>query len=222
MADAAAHISRVAAGQNQTVEGTVRISSTDAMAAYVLPQCLVELQRVHPGIKIELVLSSDLSDLTRREADIAIRHVRPDQPDLIAKRIAEVDVALFASASYAQELGQPITTEKVAAARFIGFEHPERLIAPINHMGVPISCENFHVTTSNGVTLYELTKMGLGITLLPVLIARDVMGLSQILPELTPAKLPIWLVAHRDVHTNLRIRFTFDLLAHELSKYRRL
>lgn len=80
MADAAPRISRVAAGQNQAIEGTVRITSSDAMAAYALPQCLIDLRNMHPGIMIELVPSNDVRDLTRRDADIEIRHVRPDQP----------------------------------------------------------------------------------------------------------------------------------------------
>jgi len=97
MADAAAQISRVATGQSQAIEGTVRITSSDAMAAYSLPPILVKLRQVHPGIKIELAPSNEMASLTQREADIAIRHVRPEQPDLIAKRLTDIDVALFAS-----------------------------------------------------------------------------------------------------------------------------
>ncbi|MDD9978945.1 MAG: LysR family transcriptional regulator, partial [Boseongicola sp.] len=97
MADAATQISRIATGQSQAIEGTVRITSSDAMAAYALPRCLISLRRAHPGISVELVPSNEMSDLTRRDADIAIRHARPEQPDLVAKRIADIEISLFAS-----------------------------------------------------------------------------------------------------------------------------
>lgn len=220
MADAAAQISRVATGQSQSVEGMVRISATDAMAAYVLPDCLLALRDSHPGISTELVISSELSDLTRREADIAIRHQRPSQPDLMARLVAEVQVSLFAAPDYLRSLGNPARAEDFAQARFIGFEHPERLIPEISALGIPVTADQVQVTASNGVALYELARKGLGIALLPAAIARDVMGLKQILPGLPEVSLPIWLVAHREVQTSLRIRICFDLLARELGKYR--
>ncbi len=220
MADAAAQISRIATGQNQSVEGIVRISATDAMAAYVLPDCLVALRETHPGIRTELVLSNEISDLSRRDADIAIRHARPEPVDLIAKRVADVDVSLFASAAYLQSIGAPTTAQGFAAADFIGFERPERLVPQIQAMGLPIDVENFRITTSNGIAMYELAKKGLGIALLPKVIARDHMGLCQILPDLPTRKLPIWLVTHREIATNLRIRLCFDLLSRALGAYR--
>ena len=218
--DAATQISRVARGRNQTIQGTVRISSTDAMAAYVLHPYLKQLQGAHPGIDIELVSSNELSDLTRREADIAIRHVRPEQPDLIAQLVGEVGVSLFASGPYLDKIGRPKTPAEFADAAFIGFEHPDRLVQQVRALGFPVERPNFKVTASSGVVLYELARQGVGIALLPTVIARDLLGLEQILPEIEESLLPIWLVTHRDVQTNLKIRLSYDLLAKTLRSYR--
>jgi len=208
MADAAAQISRVATGQSQAIEGTVRITSSDAMAAYSLPPILVKLRQVHPGIKIELAPSNEMASLTQREADIAIRHVRPEQPDLIAKRLTDIDVALFASETYLDTLGPIQVPEDLADAAFIGFEKPERLIPQLAALGIPLTRSNFGFTTTTGSAMYELVREGAGISLLPTIVAGGRLGLKRVLPDIPTFSVPVWLVTHREIQTSRRIRLT--------------
>jgi len=218
MADAATQISRVAAGQSQAIEGTVRITSSDAMAAYALPTCLISLRQKHPGISVELVPSNEMSDLTRRDADIAIRHVRPEQPDLVAKRIADIEISLFASADYLDTIAPTDRLSDFSKANFIGYGHPERLAPQINAMGIPVARANFGITTSSGSTMYELVREGAGIAFLPTIVAEGRLGLRRILPDAPVFKMETWLVTHREIQTNRRIRLTFDHLAKEVAK----
>ncbi len=220
MADAATQISRIATGQSQAIEGTVRITSSDAMAAYALPRCLISLRRAHPGISVELVPSNEMSDLTRRDADIAIRHARPEQPDLVAKRIADIEISLFASKSYLAELGPVATPADFAHANFIGYQSPERLVPQITAMGFPVTKSNFGITTTNGSTMYELVRDGAGIAFLPTIVAEGRLGLQRILPDAPSFNMETWLVTHREIQTSRRIRLTFDHLAAELAKDR--
>lgn len=218
MADAATQISRVATGQSQAVEGTVRITASDAMSAYALPPCLISLRAKHPGICVELVPSNEISDLTRRDADIAIRHARPGQPDLVAKRIADIEISLFASADYLDTLGPIDRLEDFAAANFIGYGHPERLVPQINAMGIPVSKANFGITTSQGSTIYELVREGAGISFLPTIVAEGRLGLRRIMVDAPVFSMETWLVTHREIQTNRRIRLTFDHLAKEIAQ----
>ena len=219
MAEAATQISRIATGRNQTLEGTIRIAATDAMVSYVLPQCLDTLRRDHPGVDVELIPSNAQADLTRHEADIAVRHVRPTQPDLIARQIGEFDVSLYASKQYLATLGAEVTPETLPAADFIGFEHRDRLVQQIRNLGVEVSPENFKIVAHSGVVIYELAAAGLGIALLPTVVAIHQFGLTRVPLDLEEMRLPIWLVSHRDVQTNMRIRLCFDLLAKALKDY---
>lgn len=219
MANAASQISQIAAGRNETVEGTIRITATDAMVCYVLPRCLKVLRETHPGVRVELIPSNASSDLTRHEADIAIRHVRPDQPDLIARRIGDFDVSLFASQEYLISLGNPNHPSDFANADFIGFEHAGRLVEQVNGLGVPVTRDNFAMVATSGVVLYELARQGLGIALLPKTVATAQFGLKEILPNLEQMQLPVWLVSHKDVQTKARIRLCFDLIAAALKDY---
>jgi len=219
MADAASQISQIAAGRNETVEGTIRITATDAVVCYVLPRCLKVLRETHPGVHVELIPSSASTDLARHEADIAIRHVRPDQPDLIARRIGDFDVSLFASQEYLNSLGNPSQASDFASADFIGFEHAERLVEQVNGFGVPVTRDNFSLVATSGVVIYELARQGLGIALLPKTVAAAQFGLKEILPDLVRPQLPVWLVSHKDVQTKARIRLCFDLIAETLKDY---
>ncbi len=218
MTDAATQISRVAAGQSQVIEGAVRITSSDAMAAYSLPRILIDLCNEYPGISIELAPTNEMSSLTRREADIAIRHVRPEEPDLVAKRLADIEVTLFASKSYLDELGPVNEPKDLAEASFIGFEQPERLIPQLTAMGVPVTRKNFRITTTTGSAMYELAREGAGIAILPAIVSEGRLGLKRVLPQLPTFEVPVWLVTHREISTSRRIRIVFDHLASELGK----
>ena len=220
MGEAATRISRVATGQSQAIEGSVRITSSDAMAAYALPRCLISLRQVHPGISIELVPSNEISDLTRRDADIAIRHARPEQPDLVAKRLADIEISLFAAKSYLDQLGPVCRPNDFAEANFIGSQSPERLVPQISAMGFPVTKANFGITTSNGSTMYELVRDGAGIAFLPVIVAEGRLGLQRILLDAPSFNMDTWLVTHREIQTSRRIRLVFDHLASELAKDR--
>jgi len=217
MGDAAGRVSLAASGQSQAIEGQVSITATTVMATYHLPAMLKRIREIAPGIEIEIVASSDVRDLTRREADIAIRHVRPEQPDLIAKLVGETSAHLYASTEYLETYGRPATGSDLSDADFIGYEHPERLLPVLNPLGLTLTRRNFKIVTASGTVILELVKQGLGISVMPKELAALNPGLEPVLPELEPIPIPIWLVTHRELHTSRRIRLVFDLLAEAFS-----
>ena len=91
MGVAAEALQIAASGRSQVVGGVVSVSATDVVATYLLPPLVRQLREKEPGIAVEVISSDALSDLLRREADIAIRHVKPEQPDLIARLIREAE-----------------------------------------------------------------------------------------------------------------------------------
>ncbi|QMU57457.1 MAG: LysR family transcriptional regulator [Boseongicola sp.] len=92
MGEAATRFSLVATGQSQSVEGVVKITATEMFAAQLMPDLVAELRTTHPGIILEVIATNSLSDLRRREADIAVRNADPTDPDLIARRMSVVRV----------------------------------------------------------------------------------------------------------------------------------
>lgn len=217
MGDAASRISLTASGQSQTIEGQVSITASDVMSTYFLPPILKKLRDVAPMIEVEIVASNDIRDLTRREADIAIRHVRPEQPDLIAKRVRESTAHLYASTAYLDAHGRPRSASDLSDAHFIGFESAERMVALLNSLGLSLTKRNFKLTSTSGLVIAELVKQDLGITVMPKEFAVWFPDVECVLPELDPIPVSTWLVTHREIHTSRRIRLVFDLLADALS-----
>ncbi|MEL6523474.1 MAG: LysR family transcriptional regulator, partial [Pseudomonadota bacterium] len=107
MGDAANRISIAATGQSQSITGHVAISATNLLATRYLPPILRDIREAAPQLEIEIVTSNQLSDLRRREADIAVRHARPQDDNLFAKRLPDRTATLYASASYLKSAGNP-------------------------------------------------------------------------------------------------------------------
>ncbi len=216
MGEAAAQISLAASGQAQAIEGLVTITASDAVSAYWLPAVLKRLRAMEPGIEVEVLASNDVRDLRQREADIAIRHVRPDQPELIARLVRETSAHLYASTAYLDEHGRPDCAADLSDAAFIGFAPVERLLQGLTAMGLPLTRRNFPIVTDNSAVVLETVKQGLGIAIMPKEFAAIVPGIECVLPEFR-FPLPFWLVTHRELLTSRRIRVVFDLLAESLS-----
>jgi len=216
MGTAADLISLAASGQSQVIEGQVSITTTDVMATYHLPQVLRRLRDVAPGINVNISTSNEVRDLMRREADISIRHARPDQPDLVGKMIGEVSIHLYASSGYLKLYGYPETAADVSEADFIGFDNPEQLLSALTARGLSLTDRNFKLACGSGTAYLALVREGLGIGLMSKEIAETMPNLIPVLPEFEPIEVPVWLVTHRELHTSRRIRIVFDLLAENL------
>ena len=178
------------------------------------------LRAIAPGIEIDILAVNEVRDLTRREADIAIRHGRPEQPDLIARLVGETTAHLYASPDYLDRYGRPDTAADLSDADFIGFEHPERLLPVLNPFGLSLTGRNVKLLTESGTVMLALMQhgLGIGIGMLTKNDATLMPGLEAVLPEVVSIPVPIWLVTHRELHTRRRIRLVYDLLAEELAK----
>lgn len=221
MGEAATLISMAADGQSQDVTGEVTVTATDLMSAAILPAILAPLRQSAPGIRVRIVATADIRNLMQREADIAIRHVRPNQPDLIARHVADFRGTLYGASAYLERAGRPRTPREVADHAFVGSPDPDRLIAPLHNHGVPVRAENFVMSSDSNVVEWELVKAGYGISLLPEVLCEAEPGIEKVLPSLPSLQFPVWLVTHRELRTNRRIRVVFDTLARGLAEIAR-
>ena len=218
MGEAATLISMAAASHSQEVSGEVAVTATDLLSAAVLPKILGPLRTEAPGIRVRIVASNETQNLTQREADIAIRHVRPEQPDLIARHVTNFRANLYAASTYLDKAGRPRAPHDVAHHAFIGSPDPDRLVPALHNMGIPVQAENFVMNSQNGVVVWELLKSGFGISMLPEPLCEAEPGVEKVLPSLPSLEFPIWLVTHRELQTSPRIRIVFDQLARGLKE----
>jgi DNA-binding transcriptional LysR family regulator len=215
---AAAHeLGLAATGRSEEVEGVVSVATSDAVAAYLMPKILLHIRQAAPGIQVEVVASDGFSDLLRREADIAIRHVRPEQPELIGRLVRQSSAGFYASESWVREHGLPRTAEEALQHDFIGLDRTGHYLQHLRGQGLLLSSANFRSYADNSVTYWEMIRQGLGIGAIMEEIARETPGVVRVLEDVAGFPLPIWLVTHRELRTAPRIRIVFDLLAEVLA-----
>ncbi|MCX8953880.1 LysR family transcriptional regulator, partial [Ruegeria sp. NA] len=218
MGDAANRIALTASGQAQSIEGRVRITASDVMSAYVLPDLLRDIRAQAPRLRIDVIASNDIQDLMRREADIAIRHVRPDQPDLIAKLVQEASGHFYATTEYLNRAGRPKSKQDLSRHEFISFGDNNQMIAYLKPLGIHLTNENFRLGSQNGIVAWEYAKQGFGIAPMSQTVGDAAPGMERVCPGMEAITFPIWLTTHRELHTTRRIRLVYDLLTKFLSK----
>lgn len=217
MANGAQLFSLAANGHSQQLEGSVVISASQLDAVFRLPKIIAQLRKEEPGIEIEVVVTNEASDLKRREADIAIRNFRPEQPDLIARKIGTENIWLYASRDYLEHFPKLSPTNIPNAIQIIGFERNHTILDLLNQKGWQLDRHNVKVVTSFQMMQLELCKEHLGMMFFPEGLIDHDTHLVQVLEDLGPAmQLPVWLVCHQELRTNPRIKRVFDYLSNAL------
>jgi len=206
-------LARQATGAQQSEHGTVRISASQTVACYLLPPILRSMQDAAPHIQVDLVSSNALSNLLRREADIAVRMLRPDQTSLVARRVGKVTLGAFASRDYLRRHGTPKKPEELLQHRLIGYDQDDDILRGFASMGTAISRDAFAIRSDDLIVQWEAIRAGLGIGFAPAYVAAMEPGIVSVLPALGIPVLPVWLVVHREIRTNRHIRAAFDFLA---------
>jgi len=218
MGNAASQLSLTATGQSMSLEGNVCISAAHAIASLTLPKVIHRLRQQHPKINIEIIATNDVSDLKRREADIAVRAFRPTQPDLIAKRLKNLVAQFYATPSYLKQLGNPTSIDGFSHADFIAFEENNDFIDLLNQQGFNLKKENFPIMTENHTVHWELVKQGVAIGIMLTDIGDAEPKVTRILPNHDTYNGELWLVVHSELKTNRRVKTVFDFLADALSE----
>lgn len=217
MQDAALEFSLTAAGHSMDEGGLVTISASDVYAAHILPPFMSKLQSVAPQVRIAILSSNSLSDLRRREADIAIRHVRPSEDELIGKLVATTGAHFYASQRWVEKHGFIRNVEDIPAQEMLGAVDANQYADYLQSMGIAARVEDFRILSENSVVLWEIAKQGNGICAMISDIADKTEGMVRLLPNLAAIPVPLWLVTHRELRTSKRIRLVFDCLAEELA-----
>lgn len=218
MGEAAARMSLSASGKAQAVEGTVSISASEVDSAFRLPPIIGKIRQAAPGIDVEIVATNSESDLRRREADIAIRNYRPTQPNLVARKIRDLEGRIYATPGYLNSICNPVTPEAVSAADFIGFNRSGEFIAAMTRFGLTLTQRNFAIVSESHLVQWSLVKQGLGIGVMSADIGDAEPDVVRVLPDVDAIMVPVWLVTHREVHTSRRVRLVFDLMADALAR----
>ena len=196
-----------AEGGRDEKRGTVRLSASRVVSHHLLPPILAGIAEAEPGIEIELVASDEVSDLLARDADLAVRMVRPTQPDVVATRLGELALGLYASPAYAERHGLPRDARELARHRLVGYDRSSLIIDGLRAAGIVADRHAFALRTDDQLVFGALVRAGGGIGPMADVAAA---GLTRVPLDVDIPPLPVWLAAHREVRTNAAIRAVSD------------
>lgn len=218
MAATSASLRRAASAGNDALRGVVRLTCSEIIGAEVLPPMLAALHQAHPGIVLELSLSNRNEDLLRKDADIAVRMVRPVQGALVARRLGTVALGLHAHRRYLKSRGQPRDLDELRQHTLIGYDRVTPALRAI-HSQIPLGHDDFSLRTDSDLAQLAAIRAGYGIGVCQCAIGRRDKNLVHLLPASFALTLDTWLVMHEDLKASRRTRIVFDYLASALGGY---
>jgi DNA-binding transcriptional LysR family regulator len=220
MAAAAQTLVRAAAGTADDMSGVVRLTASDIVGAEVLPPILAAFREDWPDIEIELLLSNRREDLLRRDADIAVRMVRPTQDALLARRVGALELIFHGHRGYLQKHGVPRTLDDLLVGHtLIGYDRARPEIEGLGDLPFEIRREMFALRTDSDLAQLALLRAGAGLAPCQRAIAARDPNLVPLLVGEFAFSLEMWVVMHEDLKTDRRLRALFDHLVEGLKLY---
>lgn len=197
------------AAEADKVTGLVRLAASDSMGVVVLTPRMPELQRRHPGLRVELVLGHAKADLTRREADVALRMMDPALPttqaDHVMHRVASVPFSLYAPASLLK--GRPADQVDWPQLPHVGWDSTWRHLPMAQWLAGAVADQRPPVFTSNSATAQMVAiAAGMGVGVLPDYLARTDTSLVRLPVDTRHLDRDLWLIYHRDLRGSRRVQ----------------
>lgn len=203
----AAALHRIASATKDAVAGVVRITTSRVVAGYVLPELLVAIAKTAPDLRFEVLASDSTENLLRRAADIGIRFAQPTQNALIAKRLADVEVGLFAAASL------PLPGPRVEDMPFVADDRDNIILPAMAAAGMAVP-KTIALRSDDPLVQLAHVQAGLGVGVCQVKLAAR-LGLVRVAPDFRHM-MPCWLVVHEDQARIRRIAHVFDAIKRHL------
>ncbi len=218
MADTVDLVALTASGRVQEIRGKVSISATDTYSAYILPAMIERIRKEAPLITIAIVASNELSNLHRRDADIAIRHVAPNRPGLIGQHVRDTEAYFYASDDWIARNIVPLQRADLSDAGLIALEDTARFARYLQNIGIPVEPDDFRLVANSSVVVWEMVRRGMGVAPMLREIADRTPGVTRLLAGMAQITVPIWLVTHAEMQSSPRIRLVQGILAEELAR----
>ncbi|SDU46280.1 LysR family transcriptional regulator [Pseudomonas yamanorum] len=210
MERSAIDLERQVQGLDDRLTGTVRVTTTDSLAIDFLIPAIARLHDAHPDVRVQMDASTQILSLAKREADIAVRNTRPDNPDLIARRIARWPVGLFASQAYIARHGAPQPGSLFEGHDLVVYQPHLQSQKDLTLVSEPLGRGRIVAAMSSSLLVRRSIAAGLGIGEIP-LISGERDGLVRLWPERTrPLPYDVWLVTHADLRHTARVRVVID------------
>jgi len=212
-------IRRMSEADQQDISGTVRLSLPEGLAHAVLIPSLDAFYQRYPHVHLDINISAATANLTRGDADIAIRLFRPREKDLVIKFLGHMAMAVYASSAYQKNFGLPETISELKQHRIIAYGRQQSSLAENQWLLEQVGEIRCVMHSDSTMARINATRAGIGISIQPVSMARQYADLVPVFSttDLTPHD--VWLVYHQDLRNTPRIRVVNEFISEQLSAF---
>ncbi|SEI47219.1 LysR family transcriptional regulator [Pseudomonas sp. NFR16] len=212
MEQASHELQRRIEGLDDRPVGLVRIASTDSLAIEFVIPAVARLHDAYPDVRVEIKAGTEMLNLAKREADIALRTIKPDNPDLLVRRLASWPIGLFASQQYLDRRGTPHIGSGFAGHDIVGFQAHVDAGERYNLAQETVQAARVVASANSSLLVRTALAAGLGLGEIPIPMGeRD--GLVQVWPQRTRAQTyDVWLVTHKDLRHTARVSKVIEYL----------
>jgi DNA-binding transcriptional LysR family regulator len=206
------------AGRSAALTGTVRLATMEGLASFYLASRLVEFHVSHPGISVELITSTQLLNLTKREADLALSFVRPTGSRLIVRQIGRVDLSVYGAPSYLEEYGIPKSVDDLKNHRFVDYIEDLVQIAEVRWLHDAIEDPNVVFRSTSMIAQHNAAVAGMGLVMSPSFLGLHDERLRPVHIEGLSVKRDLWLSTHEDLRHMARVKALMDFIKHAVER----
>jgi DNA-binding transcriptional LysR family regulator len=221
METAAMDLERIVAGHDALVTGSVRVTTTEALAYQLVAPAIAAVQEAHSELRIDLITSVRSLDIARREADIAVRLARPPASDLICRKLGEVGFSLYASNRYLANRGVPKRSQGLAGFDLIAFTGAPAATSPF-FMGETLDGARIVLRCDNPLIQIRAAASHVGIVEAACFLGDSSPGLVRVWPAEPPARRAAWLIVHQDMRRAARIKAVSAVITDAFRRQRRI
>jgi DNA-binding transcriptional LysR family regulator len=205
------------------ISGVIRVTTNEGLANRVMAPALSAFRRLHPEVRVDLVVDERRLDLTRGAADVALRTgSRPTESGLVVRRLAPMAWAAYCSRDYAERRGCPSSVDTLCRHAVIGAEGPIAALPGWSWLREAAPEAEVAARSSSLTNLISAVKAGLGVTVLPCFLADSDADLVRCIGPISGVQSDLWLLTREDARDVRRVRAFVDFLAAHVAAMRPL
>jgi DNA-binding transcriptional LysR family regulator len=221
MESAALDVERIAAGRDALIAGSVRVTTTEALAHQIVVPAIAALHESHPALQVDLLTGVRSLDIARREADLAVRFARPSASDLVCRKLGEVGFALYASKRYLARAGVPTRGQGLAGFDLIAYTGAPTAMSPF-FMGESLEGARIALRCNNSLIQVRVAASHVGIVEAACFLGDASPDLVRVWPDEAPARRVAWLILHQDMQRAARVKAVSGVITEAFRRQRKL
>lgn len=215
-------LDREITGSDKRLTGLIRVTASETLSFHMLLMQLAKMRQVHPGIAVELLIDNRVLNLSRREADVALRVSRPGEAELFGKRLCNIAWTIYGIVGSAK----PVSSKNIASLAgepFVGWTEDVSGLAAADFLADEIRPQTVVYRSNSLISQYRAARAGLGLAILPCYLGDTDPLLVRIVPLLIPALArELWIVTHEDLKGTARIRAFLEVVGNGLAEQRQI